>query len=291
MCSLPFQSTQLYPTTDLKSNFRVHIDPKNLFGLQNPTNPIQTALANLSSESYIKIEETSTDTVPSDIYFFRLSHFRNDSTTINGIMEIGQDFNIMENNADQSYRLHYLERESAAQYNTGIESAFQVERSIRGRFRPSFEFSNETTITSTTDESSGDTLSVNPPHNTSSLGISTDWSYHPIGSKFDYGAVAALTRAVEHTYSPELTALTEAFTLRTSYAIETRARIRAQIEYDNLNLSVIPTDTLSLPFALTQGKSVGVTWIWRIAIDYQFGSGIVTTISYDGRNEARRAAR
>jgi hypothetical protein len=279
-------TTQLYPTTELKSNFHLHIDPKNLFGLQNPTNAIQSALASISSESYIKLEETSTDTVPSDIYFFRLSHFRNDSTTINGIMEIGQDFNILENNSNESFRLHYLERESAAQYNTGLESAFQVERSIRARFRPSFEFSNETTITSTTDESSGDTLSVNPPHNTSTVGISSDWSYHPIGSKFDYGAVAALSRGVEHTYSPELIALTDAFTLRTSYAIETRARVRAQIEYDDLNLSATPADTLSLPYSLTQGKSVGVTWIWTLALDYQFGSGIVATISYDGRNEA-----
>ncbi len=247
---------------------------------------MQSALANISSESYIKIEETSTDTVPSDIYFFRLSHFRNDSTTINGIMEIGQDFNILENNANESFRLHYLERESAAQYNTGLESAFQAERSVRARFRPSFELSNETTISSTTDESTGDTLSVNPPHNTSTIGISSDWSYHPIGSKFDYGAVVALSRGVEHTYSPELVALTEAFTLRTSYAIETRARVRAQLEYDDLNLSATPADTLSLPYSLTQGKSVGVTWIWTLALDYQFGSGIVATISYDGRNEA-----
>ncbi len=279
-------TTQLYPTTDLKSNFRLHIDPKDLFGLQHPTDMMQTALANISSESYIKIEETSTDTVPSDIYFFHLSHFRNDSTTINGIMEIGQDFNIMENNPDQSYRLHYLERESAAQYNTGLENAFQAERSIRGRFRPSFEFSNETTITSTTDESGGDSLSVNPPHNTSSFGVTTDWSYHPIGSKFDYGAVAAFMRAVEHIYSPEVTALSDAFTLRTSYALETRTRIRAQIERDELDLSTLPSDVESLPYALTQGKTVGETWVWSLALDYQFGSGIVATIEYDGRNES-----
>jgi hypothetical protein len=279
-------TTQLFPTTDLKSNFRLHIDPRNLFSLQNPTNLLQTALANINSESYIKIEETSTDTVPSDIYFFRLSHFRNDSTTINGTMEIGQDFNIMENNADESYRLHYLERESAAQYNTGLEHSFQAERSIRGRFRPSFEFSNETTITSSTDQSGGDSLSVNPPHNTSSLGISTDWSYHPIGSKFDFGAVAAFSRAVEHIYDPEVTALTDAFTFRTSYALETRTRIRAQIERDELNLSALPSDIISLPYALTQGKAVGETWVWSLALDYQFGSGIVATIAYDGRNEA-----
>ncbi len=279
-------TTQLFPTTDLKSNFRLHIDPKDLFGLQNPTNWMQSVLANISSESYIKLEETSTDTVPSDIYFFRLSHFRNDSTTVNGNFEIGQDFNIMENNSEESYRLHFLERESAAQYNTGLENSFQAERSIRGRFRPSFEFSNETTVTSTTDESSGDSLSVNPPHNTSSLGVSTDWSYHPIGSKFDYGAVAAFSRAIEHSFSPELTGLSDAFTLRTSYALETRTRIRAQVERDELTLSQVPSDAVTLPYTLTQGKSVGATWVWSVALDYQFGSGIVATIAYDGRNEA-----
>ncbi len=276
---------QLFPTTDLKSNFRLHLDPKDLFGFQNPTNWMQTALANLSSESYIKIEETSTDTVPSDIYLFRLSHFRNDSTTINGIMELGQDFNIMENNPDESFRLHYLERESAAQYNTGLQSAFLAERSIRGRFRPSFEFSNETTVTSTTDESAGDSLSVNPPHNTSTLGVTTNWSYHPVGSKFDYGTILAFSRAVEHTFSPELTALTDAITFNTSYALETRTRLRASLERDEVTLSETPSGVVTLPYALTEGKSVGQTWLWSLALDYQFGSGIVATIAYDGRNE------
>jgi len=277
---------QLFPTTSLRSNVRLHVDPKDLFGLQKPTNWFQSALANISSESYLKIEETSTDTIPRDIYLFHLSHFRNDSTTINGIMEIGQDFNILENDPDQSYRLHYLERSSAVQYNTGLEHSFQAERSVRARVRPSFEFSNETTLTSATDIATGDTLSVNRPHNTSSISISTDWSYHPVGSSFDYGAQVQFIHAVEHSFDPELSALTDAVTLRSSYAIETRTRLRAEIERDELSLSQTPNDILSLPYALTEGKSIGITWLWRLALDYQFGSGIVATISYDGRNEA-----
>src|ERR1019366_7764485 len=122
--------------------------------------------------------------------------------------------------------------------------------------------------------------------NTSTIGISTDWSYHPIGSKFDFGAVAAFSRAVEHSYSPNLTGLMDAFTIRTSYALETRTRIRAQIERDELDLGDIPSNVVNLPYALTQGKTVGVTWVWSLALDYQFGSGIVATIAYDGRNEA-----
>ncbi len=277
---------QLFPTTNLRSNFRLHVAPRDLFGLQKPTAWWQSALANISSESYIKIDETSTDTHPGDIYFFHLSHFRNDSSTINGTMEMGQDFNILENDPNESYFLHYLERESAAQYNTGIEHSYLAERSIRGRFRPSFEFSNETTVTSTTDQSTGDTLSVNRPHNTSSLGVTSDWSYHPIGSKFDYGAKLAFSRAIERSYSPALTALTDAVTLRASYALETRARLRASIERDELTLSQTPSDALLLPYALTQGRSLGITWLWSLALDYQFGSGIVATVAYDGRNEA-----
>jgi hypothetical protein len=276
---------QLFPTTGLRSNFHLRVAPGDLFGLQKSTSLIAAALNNVSSESYLRLEETSTDPNPNDIYFFRLSHFRSDSTTISGLLEFGQDFNILENSADQSYRLHYLERRSAGQYNTGLEHLFQAERSIRARFRPSFEFSNETTIGSTTDIAVSDTLSVNRPHNTSMISGSSDWSYHPIGSKLDYGARIELSRAVEHSLNPEATALADAFTLRLSYALETRARLRAEIERDELTLSSVP-DVFALPYALTLGRSAGITWLWRLAVDYQIGSGIVATLSYDGRNEA-----
>ncbi|HWF44749.1 MAG TPA: hypothetical protein VG537_08920 [Candidatus Kapabacteria bacterium] len=278
---------QLFPTTNLRSSLQLRIAPRDLFELQNAATWTGKALADISSESYIKLNETSLDTVPTDIYFFRLSHFRNDSTTIQGLMEIEQDFNILENDAAQSYRLHYLERESATQYNTGLQRTYQVERSLRARFRPSFELTNETTITSTTDQASSDTLSVNPPHNTSQLGLTTDWSYHPIGSLFDYGGRLELSRAVEHSFDPEATAFTNAVTLRSSYAIETRARLRGQIERDELNLNLSSeqaSSTIQLPYALTNGRSVGVTWLWSLALDYQFGSGIVATLAYDGRN-------
>ena len=276
---------QLFPTTDLQSSIRLHITPRDLFGLQNATSWPEKVLANISSESYIKLNETSRDPNPSDIYFFHLSHFRNDSTTIQGLMELEQDFDILENNSSQSYRLHYLERENATQYNTGLDRTYQAERSIRARFRPSFAWSNETTLTSTTDQATSDTLSVNQPHNTSQLDIISDWSYHPIGSILDYGARIELSRAIEHSLSPEVIGLANAVTLRSSYALETRARLRAQIERDELTLSTTPDNLLLLPYALTNGRSVGITWLWSLALDYQFGSGIVATLSYDGRNE------
>jgi hypothetical protein len=277
---------QLYPTTDLRSNFRLRVGPRELFRISDSSNIIAKLIGALSSESYLKIEETSRDPNPNDIYFFRLSHFRNDSTTINGLLEAEQDFNILESDPAQSYRLHYRERRSASQYNTGLERTFLAERSVRARFRPSFELSDETTITSTTDEALSDTLSVVRPHSTSQIGITSDATYHPIGSPLDYGVRIELSRAIEHSFTPEVTALANAFTLRMSYALESRARIRGEIERDELTLSNTPNDILTLPYSLTNGRAIGITWLWRLALDYQFGSGIVATVSYDGRNEA-----
>lgn len=277
---------QLYPTTDLRSSFRLRFAPRDLFGLQTTSSLWANMIGAVSSESFLRIEETSRDPNPNDIYFFRLSHFRNDSTTINGLFEAEQDFNLLENDPAQSYRLHYRERRSAAQYNTGLERTFLAERSVRARFRPWFELSSETTVTSTTDEATSDTLSVVRPHSTSQLAVTSDISYHPIGSALDYGARVELSRAVEHSFDPELTALADAITLRSSYALETRARLRGEIERDELTLSEAPSDVLTLPYSLTNGRSIGITWLWRLALDYQFGTGIIATLSYDGRNAA-----
>ncbi|MDP4200522.1 MAG: hypothetical protein Q8902_13240 [Bacteroidota bacterium] len=277
---------QLFPTTDLRSSFRLRVAPREMFHLRTDSSLWASFVGAVSSESYLRIEETSRDPDPNDIYFFRLSHFQNDSTTISGLLEAEQDFNILENDPGQSYRLHYRERRSASQYNTGLERTFLAERSIRARFRPFFELSSETTLTSTTDEATSDTLSVVRPHSTSQLAVTSDISYHPVGSALDYGARIELSRAIEHSFSPELTAFADAVTLRSSYALETRARLRGEIERDELTLSELPSDVLTLPYSLTNGRSLGTTWLWKLALDYQFGSGIIATLSYDGRNEA-----
>jgi hypothetical protein len=86
--------------------------------------------------------------------------------------------------------------------------------------------------------------------------------------------------------TPNIKALTDAITLRSSYALESKARLRAELERDELTLTNSPSDVLLLPYSLTNGRSEGVTWLWRLALDYQFGAGIVATIAYDGRNEA-----
>jgi hypothetical protein len=278
---------QLFPTTDLRSSARLHFDLQGLLGQSTrDSSGLAKILGFFSGESFIRVEESSTDATSEDIYFYRVSHFQNDSTTIHGTIELEEDLNVLENNPIQSYRLRFLERRGANQFNTGLERTYTAERSIRGRFRPLLELTNETTIGSTTDIAVTQLGSYNRPHHTSSYNLVTDLSYHPLESPIDYGIRAELTLGNEESVTPNIKALTDAITLRSSYALESKARLRAELERDELTLTNSPSDVLLLPYSLTNGRSEGVTWLWRLALDYQFGAGIVATIAYDGRNEA-----
>jgi hypothetical protein len=276
---------QLFPVTDLRTNARLRISPRELLSARDSASTLSGVASAISSETFVQINETSRDPNANDIYFLKLSHFLNPASTVKGSYDFEQDFNILELNPLHSYRLHFLERKIAGQYNTGLERSYLAERSLRARLHPSFEFLGETVLQSSTDVAESDSLSLTRPHNTSLLSGSTDWTYHPIGSALDYSMRIEAGHALESSLSPNLTAWTDAVIIRSSYALESRARLRAEFERDELTIhGLIPTSYL-LPYSLTGGRAMGTTWLWRLAMDYQFASGIVATVSYDGRDE------
>jgi hypothetical protein len=278
-------TTTLFPTTNLKSSARLHFDADQLLK-ENTTAQLWTTIVKaLSLESSVRVEETSTDPDPNDIYFFKLSHFQNALTTLQGIIELDQDLFILANDPDQSYRLRFFERRGANQYNTGLERTYNAERSIRGRFKPSSTLTNETTIAFTTDLAFTDSASFDQPHSTTATSIVSDWSFHPTLSPLDYGLRLEGSRAVEHSTNPFIYATTTAVTFRTDYALESKTRLRLELERDELDISNQPSTIPILPYSLTSGRAAGTTWLWRLALDYNLGSGIVATVSYDGRNQ------
>ena len=81
-----------------------------------------------------------------------------------------------------------------------------------------------------------------------------------------------------------LKALTNSVTLKSSYSLESRTRLRGEFERDELTLKDQTTQGFTLPYALTNGRTDGITWLWRLALDYNFGAGVIATLAYDGRN-------
>lgn len=281
---LNIPTEQLFPTTDLKSLLHVRLDPRSIYTATDSSSLVRNVLSSVSFESSLRLNETSTDPDPNTIYFFNLSHFQNPATTIQGLIESDNMVNLLENDLTQSYRFRYLTRRGAAQYNTGLERTSYFERSIRARVRPANEISNETTVSSISDNAETPAESPDRAHATSLIGIQSEWSYHPSGTAFDYGLRLEYSNGVEHTLDPVATSIFNSQIVRSAYALAAKARIRAELERDELLLRNVALATYSLPYSFTGGRTISLTWLWRLAFDYNIGSGVILTFSYDGRN-------
>ncbi len=265
---LTIPTEALFPVTDLRSSLRIRTNP----------------LPFLGTETSIRIEENSSDPHSSDIYLFKLSHFLNDSSTIHGLIETQQDINILDNDPTQSYRLRFLERKNSAQYNTGLEKLYSREFSLRGKFRPTYELSNETNIAQILDKAETDQHSTTPSHSTERIDFNTQWTYEPFASPFGFGLKAGFSYANDVSFVPIVKSYLNTFSVNGRYSITTSTRLRLELGRDELAIKN-SNITLTLPYSLTQGRSAGSTWLWSLSLDVQIASGIVLTAGYNGRSE------
>ncbi|MFI5264255.1 MAG: hypothetical protein ACHQM6_07050, partial [Candidatus Kapaibacterium sp.] len=201
LLSIPTEA--LFPVTDLRSSLRIRFNP----------------LSFLSTETSVRIEENSSDPQSSDIYLFRLSHFLDDTSTIRGFIETQQDINILDNNTIQSYRLRFLERKNATQYNTGLEQLYYREISVRGKFHPSYEISNESNLALILDNARSNDHSTNLPHSTERVDVSTEWTYEPFASLFGFGVKAGYTAGSDDSQNPTIKASLNSLSFNTRYSV------------------------------------------------------------------------
>lgn len=277
---LTVPSEQLFPTTDLKSSVRIRINPAAY--APKPEAWWEHVLSALSTETVLRLEEVSTHRNEADIYLLKLSAFQKDSTTLRGLQEIDQALYLLSNNPAHNYILRFIERIAADQFTTGLERTYRAERSIRGRFRPSLEWTNETSVRSVTDLALTRSQYLGRPHNVGSYHAETDWGFHPMSSKLDYGLRLEGFRGQDRYPTNPITVRGLSASSRVGYAVETRTRLRLELQREELTID--ESETSTLPYVLTGGRSPGISWLWRAAVDYNMGSGVVVTTSYDGRN-------
>ncbi len=265
---LTIPTEALFPVTNLRSSLHLRLNP----------------LPYLGTETSIRIEENSSDIYSSDIYFLKLSHFLNDSTTLRGLFETQQDINILDNNTTQSYRLRYQERKNAVQYNTGLERLYYREFSLRGRFRPTYELSNETNIAQIFDNAATDAHSTTRSHTTQRIDANTEWTYEPFASSFGFGTRFGYSVAKDNSFTPNIKASLNSLSLNARYSITSSTRLRTEIGRDELVVRNA-VNIITLPYSITQGRLSGSTWLWSLSLDLQVASGIVLTGGYNGRSE------
>ncbi len=278
--ALTLPTDDLTPIIDLKSSARMRIVPQRFITGEGT---LVSILRAISTETYVRVEEKSTERELAQITMLHFSKFRQDATTIAGSALFTQDLHIFENRPSFSARLRFSERHGLTNFSGGIERAFAQERSVRLRWQLVTEIANQLDIVNKSDRVTGSRSSPRL-RDIASTGLAFDISYRPeqvmeLGVKFD------VSRAVDSYTLPGLQADLNAQTVRMVYAFQGSGQARAEFAREEVLLG---RGAESFPYELTGGRVAGKTWVWRGAFEYRITQFLQTSVNYEGRTEGGR---
>jgi hypothetical protein len=277
-----YPSDKLYPVADLKASMRLKLQPARL--LPNPSTQFEKILKVFSTETYLRVNETSNTPDTKEIYLLHFSKFQNDSTTLNGSNQFTQDVFIFENSSDLSFRLRYNERHSLLQLVSSVERGYLQERSVRVRSQLIPEISNQTDYTNTTDRLVASVQSVSQ-RDLESNALLIDFSYRP-DMRWEVGFTLGATATVDRFISSTATSDINQQGLRVTQSFPSMGQLRIEFTRKETTLSNVPSSFLiSLPYEFTQGNVVGKTYLWQVTFEYRLTSNIQLSTNYTGRLE------
>ncbi|MEJ5305500.1 MAG: hypothetical protein WHV63_06110 [Ignavibacteria bacterium] len=273
-----YPTDELFPVIDLKASIRLKLDFRNLSLNEN----IYKYIKPLSTETYLRVEENSTDPKESNVYLIRLKTFQNKSTTIRGNNLIQQDINLFEYDPDFNLLLRLIERRGFSRFSLTDERRFQQEKLIRMRWKFVKEFANQSEVNITKNNLYSSAYSSRN-FLIKQVTINSKLFYYPYnnveaGFKIEIGQSKDF-----YPQTPTIIDLnSQELTLIIMYSM--RGKFNFSIE----RTEMISNQNLSyLPFELTRGYLIGKNYIWRASFDYQIANNFQASIVYDGRVQGK----
>jgi hypothetical protein len=271
------------PITQLGTSIRLLLDPRK--ALKKPQSGFTTILAQISSDSYFRIEEESKDENLSNLYFLRYSTFQG-ASTLKGSIVYNQDLWFMRQNRDLSFRLRYRYRDDL--FNQFLdendnENRLSIERSIWANYRLFEKLKAQSSVRNVL------TFRNNPANEVRNRDINSmifnqNFSYRPdanweFGIESEYGQEEDLAneKSLKIDYGRAL--------LRTSYAILRKGKISSSFNYQMVNVLNNPLD-VSIPFEMAGGKKEGISKSWQLRGEYTIAENVVISLFYNGRDDA-----
>ncbi|MBI5403201.1 MAG: hypothetical protein HY959_07350 [Ignavibacteriae bacterium] len=279
---LNLPTDQFFPTVDLRASARVYIKPSRYHNFQGD-NIFADFINNLSTETILRVDEKSKDPVTDNLYYMHIGTFLNDSNTIAGLQWIQQDINLFENNASYSILLRYIQQRGLNQYSSGNERLFNVQRLVRMKLGLTSDMTTQFEYVNKTDRNNAPVNSIRN-RNIISNGLNSDLTYRPI-QEIESGLQINISRATDYYPALSTRADINQQILRFIYSFANSGRLRLEIERAEINMN---TSSLSFPYELTNGRSAGKSYFWRVIFDYNITRNIQANINYDGRSEGNK---
>ena len=277
---------QLFPVVSLQASIRLRLQPARI--LSSPSSGFERLLRNISTETYLRIDEKSTDSVASQIYFLDLSHFQDSRTTISGSDQLTQDVYLFENNPELSLRFRFGERHGLSQYVESTERSYGRERSVRIRSQLVKEIGNQTDIVFQNDRVLSSVISPRT-RDLQIASLTSDFSYRPEPA-WEVGFTLAASQTENTLNQGDAVADVNQQGLRVLYSIPEIGQLRSEIRREEVDVrNVIDDDLHPQPYEFTDGKVVGKSIFWELGLDYRIGRNLQLTLNYDGRSEGGRS--
>ncbi len=266
---------ELFPIINLKTNLRFKLKFNKLV---KSNSWVAGFIKPISTETSFRIEEKSKEKDTKNIYLLKLSHFLNDSTTINGFNTFQQDIFLFKNRNDLSFRFRYLQRKSLNQFSSGIETGYFRERSIRIDFRLVKEMNNRTEFVNQIDNVLATSVS-NRSRIVTSNNLISNFSYRPM-KNVEVGFRIKVGKTQDN--FPETPTIIDENSelLRFTLSFAGKGRLRVEAERIELNPNNLSNQ---IPFEILRGNSVGKNYRWDLNFDYRVADNLQININYNGR--------
>ncbi|HEY4643121.1 MAG TPA: hypothetical protein VIH68_00215, partial [Bacteroidota bacterium] len=283
---LTLATDELLPVVDLKTSYRFRFSPSRF--IRESGGFLRKALTSISAETYVRLEEKSTESRFEKVYLLHLRSFQNENTTLSGSAVVTQDLYLFEDRKELSVRLRFNQRKGLNQFSAGTDRTLAIERSLRVRWQLIPELSNQV------DAVHGRDRLIAMPGNDRERDVATsslasDFSYRP-EQDLEVGFRVEVSRSEDESHSEPLIANLNAQSLRMLYSFRGKGQARLDFNREEVTLTSGSIDLTQsgLPFELARGRQPGKTWIWRANLNYRVGPFVQLSMMYEGRSESGR---
>lgn len=269
----------LFPVTDVRASLRLRTQPGRFV---NGESMLGRLLSPLTTETTLRLDEKNQSKDDAAIYLLQLSRYQDDSTTITGSSIVQQDVTLFESKNEFSTRFRFQDRRGLVRLVTSIERTRALERSLRLRWRPTYDIGLQFDLGFNRGSLfSSDSLSRRTYNLSTTIGTG-DLGYRPDES-WEIGWTLTVASTDDFIRNPVRSTTRNTNILRAVYSIENSGRFHVDIERTNVAGVNVGQDVFSLPYQLTDGYSIGTTWVGRASFEYRFGDNTQASISYTGR--------
>jgi hypothetical protein len=282
--ALTLNSDALIPVISVKASSRLRVNPAKIIG--HAATLVERIVSNVSSESFFRLEERSTEQDIRRIYLLDRNALLDPITTLAGYQFFQQDIFLFEYRPEFSFRFRFNQRNGLTQFASGNERNYSRERSLRSRFQLSNDITNQTDVIIKDDNAVSSSL-INRTRRIEAISLVTDLSYRP-EQRMEIGLKLETSQSEDRGGILPVAANFNGQSVRVVYGFLGNGQVRSEFSREEILMGNQPSGYIP-PYELTAGRDFGKNYLWSLSSEYRMGGNVQFSLLYSGRTTSRAA--